>query len=627
MADQYFKDTTCTTDSSKATGSMASSASPPGLASKSVSSDASAIAMVKFSLDLRDLEAAAALEAMGRVPETQGLGTEASTLEMSTDSEVTFRKVLGSAEILPTRPGVDPLEVTRPLVDDSWTSQSPQATSPSVLTRQPTYTSPGPWPPVASHVFGPFTTQVEPDSPDTVSRQTSCQTTVYHHTEDPGSFHWFPHRSSDSAVQSDVHNVSRGTIRPTVDISTSVASSRAVDVDTPIEPQSQPHFIVGDARKFLPLHVDVHAASLSPLPSCVDSQTKHKRLYAAAHAPLAPPTSPVADLLCRERDLLSSSSSDSDSDLPPTASQRENRPPGLGTHSCPPSSPSVVSSVRSGASRSLYQLTQLATQLVTTVKDQLKSTREDAVQREQRMFNDIAEREHRLLVDAADRESRLLSAAAERDRRTYELETQRQQILVRDAQSARQDLLAEIQLQRERETQREIDMRRDMYDLAAQRSRAAALEAELKCLKANFGQSTVAPVQPDDIPLLDVNAAVPMSPLRPATPVAPTVVEGLSDNIAQLRPPVSMIHRPHIARPFTSNPDVVDTEDISNCNGADVLAMQPPYLSFAMNDATIRRTDMHDTRCTQSQPSAASIHHWSDTLSCPPHTTRTLLAA
>jgi len=168
---------------------MASSASPPGLASKSVSSDASAIAMVKFSLDLRDLEAAAALEAMGRVPETQGLGTEASTLEMSTDSEVTFRKVLGSAEILPTRPGVDPLEVTRPLVDDSWTSQSPQATSPSVLTRQPTYTSPGPWPPVASHVFGPFTTQVEPDSPDTVSRQTSCQTTVYHHTEDPGSFH------------------------------------------------------------------------------------------------------------------------------------------------------------------------------------------------------------------------------------------------------------------------------------------------------------------------------------------------------------------------------------------------------------------------------------------------------
>ena len=121
MADQYFKDTARTTDSIKATGSMASSASPPGLASKSVSSDASATAMAKFSMDLRDLEAAAALGALGRVPEV-------STLEMSTDSEVTFRKVLGSSEILATRPGVDPLEVTRPRADVSWTSQSPQVT-------------------------------------------------------------------------------------------------------------------------------------------------------------------------------------------------------------------------------------------------------------------------------------------------------------------------------------------------------------------------------------------------------------------------------------------------------------------------------------------------------------------
>ena len=56
--------------------------------------------MAKFSLDLRDLEAAAALEALGRVPESQWPVTEVSTLEMSTDSEVTFRKVLGSAEVL-----------------------------------------------------------------------------------------------------------------------------------------------------------------------------------------------------------------------------------------------------------------------------------------------------------------------------------------------------------------------------------------------------------------------------------------------------------------------------------------------------------------------------------------------
>ena len=39
---------------------------------------------------------------------------------MSTDSEVTFRKVLGSAEVLATRPGVDPMEVTRPFIIIMW---------------------------------------------------------------------------------------------------------------------------------------------------------------------------------------------------------------------------------------------------------------------------------------------------------------------------------------------------------------------------------------------------------------------------------------------------------------------------------------------------------------------------
>jgi len=246
----------------------------------------------------------------------------------------------------------------------------------------------------------------------------------------------------------------------------------------------QLYFVAGDTRKFVPIHVDVHAAPRSPLSSCVHSHTESKRLYAAAHAPLAPPTTPVVDLLCHEHNVLSSTSTDSDSDCPPTASQRENRPPGLGTHSCPPSPLSVASSVRSVASRSLYQLTQLATQLVTTVKDQLKSTRDDAELREQRMYNDMAERECRLLSIAAERDRRAAELEAQREqrllddaRKARELDAQREQILVRDAQSARQELLADMQLQREREIQREIDMRRDMYDLAAQRSRAAALEA------------------------------------------------------------------------------------------------------------------------------------------------------
>jgi len=200
--------------------------------------------------------------------------------------------------------------------------------------------------------------------------------------------------------------VSHGTVRPTVGISTNViAASRVVNADTRVERTT---------REFSPIvassSVDVHMhVAPSPLSRCVDSDTHSKRLYAAAHAPLAPPTTPTADLLCHERDTLSFTSSESDN--PPTASQRENRPPLLGTYSRPPSPLSVVSSVRSVTSRSLYQLTQLATQLVNTVQHQFKCTRDDAEQREQRMVNDHAEREYRLL-----------SAAAERDRRACELE-------------------------------------------------------------------------------------------------------------------------------------------------------------------------------------------------------------
>jgi len=158
MADHSLENTSCATDSTEATGLITSSASLPGFANRTLSSEISATAMARFSLELRDLEAATALEALGMVPETQWPSTEATMHELSTDSEVTFRRVLGSAEVLSTRHGVDPLEVTRPLPDFSWTTQSPIATSPSVIVR------PGMQPPAASHVFGPLTTQVEPEN-------------------------------------------------------------------------------------------------------------------------------------------------------------------------------------------------------------------------------------------------------------------------------------------------------------------------------------------------------------------------------------------------------------------------------------------------------------------------------
>ena len=62
-----------------------------------------ASAMALFSMELGKLEAVSPLNTPSQVSETQ-LDTQAIMHELSVDSEVTFHKVLGSAEILPTRP-------------------------------------------------------------------------------------------------------------------------------------------------------------------------------------------------------------------------------------------------------------------------------------------------------------------------------------------------------------------------------------------------------------------------------------------------------------------------------------------------------------------------------------------
>jgi len=135
MADHSLANTARTTDSSQAAEIWSSLTSTLGPATSILSSETSATAMAKFSSDLRELEAANALSTLGMVSKTQWSSTEAIMHELSTDSEVTFRKVLGSAKILPIRPGVDPLEVTRPMPDLSDVSQSPMTATPSVIAR------------------------------------------------------------------------------------------------------------------------------------------------------------------------------------------------------------------------------------------------------------------------------------------------------------------------------------------------------------------------------------------------------------------------------------------------------------------------------------------------------------
>ena len=71
--------------------------------------------MARFSLDLHELEAANALRSLSEVPETQ-LSTEKILRQLSSDdSEVMFRKVQGSGEVLHTRPGVYLHKVTVPM--------------------------------------------------------------------------------------------------------------------------------------------------------------------------------------------------------------------------------------------------------------------------------------------------------------------------------------------------------------------------------------------------------------------------------------------------------------------------------------------------------------------------------
>ena len=127
--------------------------------------------MAQFSIDLKELEAVNALSTLSQVYETQMLDTQAIMHELSTESEVTFRKVLGWAKILPTRPGIDPFGETRPMYTLSGGSNlqlSPVAsTSPSVIAARPAHG-------LASYLIGYL-----PITQDPTTSHWS------HHTEDP----------------------------------------------------------------------------------------------------------------------------------------------------------------------------------------------------------------------------------------------------------------------------------------------------------------------------------------------------------------------------------------------------------------------------------------------------------
>ena len=123
MADPSLGDT-CSTLHTNPTVATSGSALMPGSANNFLPWT-NASAMAQFSTDLRELEAINVLSDLSQVSQTQ-LDTQALMHELSMDSEVTFRKVLVSAGILPTRPGIDLFEETRPI--DTSSDRSLQLT-------------------------------------------------------------------------------------------------------------------------------------------------------------------------------------------------------------------------------------------------------------------------------------------------------------------------------------------------------------------------------------------------------------------------------------------------------------------------------------------------------------------
>ena len=149
MADHRLVNNTRITDSSQATASGSSTIWTSGPATRILSSETSA--MARFSLDMRELKTINALGTLGVVSETQWLSTQAIMQELSTDSEVTFRRELGSAEILQTRPGVGEYQTHAGLKSYITVAYNCR----SVCHYQAAMrTSPWSVPPAASYVFG-----------------------------------------------------------------------------------------------------------------------------------------------------------------------------------------------------------------------------------------------------------------------------------------------------------------------------------------------------------------------------------------------------------------------------------------------------------------------------------------
>jgi len=164
-----------------------------------------------------------------------------------------------------------------------------------------------------------------------------------------------------------------------------------------------------------------------------------------------------------------------------------------------------------------------------------------------------------------------------------------------------------------------------LYDFSRERSHAAALEAELKCLKATVGPSTVAyevvevPVQSDDIPPPADDNVVQVSTSRHVdyadTPVDNRVVQGLAATMTQRQPsmPASIVHRPDVAAALTLQPHAADTRTVYSSHGTSQSTLPQSFISSSMPEPTRYRPGPQYTQPPQYFASdSVYMQHQSD---------------
>lgn len=435
-------------ESANAGGSDRLSGSSP-----SIDKDFTLPTATQFERELDQVRAAEALMALeGHQPETM---TIPDTQEPSTDPEVIFSMKSGLVGHRPYYP-----------VDSSEATLLMQSTPVTVDVGT-----------VGDNQSQVFPAGIRCDTVDPTLRADVSNLASFHRTPQPGTFHWFPHREPPPASGTYGH----GTFHWYPQTREFPSASLGQGSEGPsVRPTLTRQVVAAEVHTPPPSVPPVVPTEVLPTALLDNSVAYQQMLYARAHTQLAPPptprgTSPVGS--------TSIANSDVETDYP-NAGQRTPAAPRLSSRA---SQLSCHASCR--VTSAVDQVMQLATQLAAGLQDQLKQ----ACHRDKR----ADERDRALRAEALDRDrramelaDRLCAEARDRERSVRSEAARWDELLARQVEQQRLDAERRDEQLRAEAARRESQLRDDLFELAEQRARAAALEQELQDLR------TLAPTGP-----------------------------------------------------------------------------------------------------------------------------------